>query len=46
MACLNICCCMSLKNRQISELPPKRCFNGSIEVIGYAGSEYDTVNSI
>ena len=43
---INICCCLRLKSKQISELSQKRGFNGSTGVIGYADSEYDIVNNI
>ena len=43
---INICCCLRLKSKQILELSQKHGFNGSMGVIGYADSEYDTVNNI
>ena len=32
---INMCCCLRLKSKQISELSQKRAFNGSTGVIGY-----------
>ena len=43
---INICCCLRLNGKQISNLSKKRGFNGSIGVIGYADSEYDIFNNI
>ena len=43
---INICCCLRIKSKQISELSQKRGFNGSTGVIGYADFEYNIVNNI
>ena len=43
---INICCCLGLKSKQISELFQKRGFHGSTGVIGYADSEFDNVNDM
>ena len=43
---VNICCCLRLKSKQISELSQKRGFNGSTGVIMYVDSENDIVNNI
>ena len=40
---INICCCLRLKSKKASELSQKRSLNGSTGVIGYADSEYVTV---
>ena len=41
---VNICCCLRINSRQISELSEKRAFNRYIGVIGCADSEYINAN--
>ena len=43
---INICCCLRLKSKQISELCQKRGFNSSTGVIGYADSGYSETSEI
>ena len=40
----NICCCLRLKSKQISELLQKHAFNGFTGVITYADPEYINAN--
>ena len=41
---INICCCLRLKSKQISELCNKRGFNGSTRVSGFTESKYIQTN--